>query len=341
MIRFECDYTRGAHPRILAKLVETNEEQSPGYGVDTYCEKAAEIIKNLCRQPNADVHFLVGGTITNLTIISAILRPHEAVISPTTGHISESETGAIEATGHKIITIPTETGKITAEQIRAEVDIPENVHSPRPGMIFISQSTEFGGVYTKAEMLAIKAVANEFGLPLFIDGARLGYALASEELSDVTLADIADICDVFYIGGTKVGALFGEALVIVNDKLKRDFRYLMKQRGGLFAKGRLLGVQFEEFFKDGLYHEVSKYAVRLSMQVKKALNEAGIPLIFPATTNQLFIEFTDEQYAKLSEKYVLMVGERRDGKVLARFCTDWSTREEDVQSFIEDIGNLK
>jgi len=341
MIRFECDYTRGAHPRILARLVETNEEQSPGYGADSYCEKAAEIIKDLCRQKDADVHFLVGGTLTNLTIISSILRPHEAVIAPITGHISDSETGAIEATGHKVITIPTQTGKITAEQIRAVVDIPENVHSPKPGMIFISQSTEFGGVYTKEEMLAIKEVANEFELPLFIDGARLGYALASEEMDDVTLADIAEICDVFYIGGGKVGALFGEALVIVNDKLKRDFRYLMKQRGGLFAKGRLLGVQFEEFFKDGLYNEVSKYAVGLSMRVKKALNEAGIPLAHPATTNQLFIEFTDEEFAKISEKYVLMPWEQSDGMVVARFCTDWGTRVEDVEAFIADIGSLK
>ena len=340
MIRFECDYTRGAHPRILARLVATNEEQSPGYGTDIYCEKAAEIIKDLCRQPEADVHFLVGGTLTNLTIISAILRPHEAVIAPSTGHISESETGAIEATGHKVITIPTETGKVTAEEIRAEVDIPENIHSPRPGMIFISQSTELGGVYTKTEMLAIKKVADEFGIPLFIDGARLGYALASEELIDVTLADIAEICDVFYIGGTKVGALFGEALVIVNDKLKRDFRYLMKQRGGLFAKGRLLGVQFEEFFKDGLYSEVSKYAVGLSMRVKKALEEAGIPLKYPATTNQLFFELTDKQFAKLSEKYVLMPWEQSGGKVIARFCSDWSTREEDIEAFIRDIGSL-
>ena len=340
MIRFESDYTRGAHPRILARLVATNEAQTPGYGADPYCESAAEMIKNLCRQPNADVHFLMGGTQTNLTIITSILRPHEAVIAPETGHIAVAETGAIEATGHKILTIPTKTSKITAEQIRAVVDIPENIHSPRPGMIFISQSTELGDVYTKAEMLAIKAVANEFGLPLFVDGARLGYSFASEAC-DVTLADLAKICDIFYIGGTKVGALFGEAVVIVNDKLKRDFRYIMKQRGGLLAKGRLLGVQFEEFFKDELYYEVSKHAVQLSMQVKKALDEAGISLAYPATTNLLFIEFTDEQFAKMSEKYVLLPWPKGEGITVARFCTDWSTREEDVELFIQDIRNLK
>ena len=340
MIRFESDYTRGAHPRILQRLVKTNEEQTAGYGIDPYCESASEIIKNLCQQPNADVHFLVGGTGTNLTVITSILRPHEAVLAPSTGHIVTSETGAIEACGHKVITIPTETGKITAEQIRAIIDIPDNVHTPRPGMIFISQSTELGGVYTKCELLAIKVVANEFELPLFIDGARLGYALASEEC-DVTLADIAHICDVFYIGGTKVGALFGEAVVIVNDKLKRDFRYIMKQRGGLLAKGRLLGVQFEEFFKDGLYYEVSKHAIKLSMQIKKALSEAGITLKYPAMTNQLFIEFTDEQYALISEKYVLALWMKGNGITVARLCTDWSTREEDVEQLIEDIKALE
>jgi len=340
MIRFENDYTRGTHPRILARLVATNEEQTPGYGTDHYCASAAEIIKNLCGQQDADVHFLMGGTGTNLTVIASILRPHEAVVAPVTGHIAVAETGAIEATGHKIITIPTETGKITAEQIRAVVDIPENIHSPRPGMIFISQSTEVGGVYTKAEMLAIKAVANEFELPLFVDGARLGYALASEEC-DMTLTDIADVCDVFYIGGTKVGAMFGEAVVIVNDKLKRDFRYIMKQRGGLLAKGRLLGVQFEELFKDGLYFEAAKHAVEMSMKIKEALAEAGIPLAYPASTNQLFIEFTEEQFVKISEKYVLLPWMKTPETVIARLCTDWATCAYDVEQLIEDIGNLK
>ena len=340
MIRFESDYTRGAHPKILARLVATNEEQTAGYGTDQYCAKAAEMIKNLCRQPDADVHFLMGGTQTNLTVIASILRPHEAVVAPSTGHIAVAETGAIEATGHKIITIPTKTGKITAEQIHAVVDIPENIHSPRPGMIFISQSTELGGIYTKAELLAIKAVANEFELPLFIDGARLGYAFASEEC-DVTIADIASICDVFYIGGTKMGALFGEAVVIVNDKLKRDFRYIIKQRGGLLAKGRLLGLQFEEFFKDGLYFEVGKHAVKMSQKIKEALSEAGISLRYPAPTNQLFIEFTDEQYAAISEKYVLIPWIYEQGIVVARLITDWMTPEADVAAFIQDIKNIK
>ena len=339
MIRFESDYTRGAHPRILARLVETNEEQTSGYGTDQYCERAAEMIKTLCQQPEADIHFLMGGTQTNLTIIASALRPHEAVVAAETGHIVVAETGAIEATGHKVITIPTETGKITAEQIRAVVDIPENIHSPRPGMVFISQSTELGGMYTKAELLAIKAVANEFEIPLFLDGARLGYTFAAE-VCDVTLADIAAICDVFYIGGTKMGAMFGEAVVIVNDKLKRDFRYMMKQRGGLLAKGRLLGVQFEEFFKDGLYFEIGKHAVKMAIKIKEALAEAGIPLRYPAPTNQLFIEFTEEQFVRISEKYVLLPWIQEQGIVVARLITDWMTPVGEVEAFIQDIKAL-
>ena len=340
MIRFENDYTRGAHPRILERLVATNEEQTSGYGTDSHCSSAAKMIKELCQQPEADVHFLVGGTMTNLTIITSILRPHEAVLAPSTGHIATSETGAIEATGHKVVTIPTKTGKITAEQIRTTLDTPDNVHAPRIGMIFLSQSTELGGVYTKEELLAIKSVSTEFKLPLFIDGARLGYALASEAC-DVTLADMAEICDIFYIGGTKVGALFGEAVVIVNDQLKCDFRYIMKQRGGLFAKGRLLGLQFETLFEDGLYYEVAKHALDMAMQVKDVLSEVGIPLKYPATTNQLFIEFTDEQFVEISKNYVLTPWLKGEGTIVARLCTDWSTHAEDVNQLVNDIKNLK
>jgi len=339
MIRFENDYTRGTHPRILARLIETNEEQTPGYGTDHYCESAANLIKNLCNQPHADVHFLAGGTQTNLTVISSILRPHEAVIAPSTGHIAVAETGAIEATGHKVITIQTETGKITAEQIRKIVDIPENIHSPKPGMIFISQSTEVGNIYTKAEMLEIKKVANEFEIPFFVDGARLGYALAATDC-DWTLEDLAEACDIFYIGGTKVGALFGEAVVIVNDRLKKDFRYLMKQRGALLAKGRLLGVQFEEFFKDGLYYEAAKHGVEMAMRIKAVLEEKGIALKFPATTNQLFIEFTHEQFEKLSEKYTMFPWLKEEKITIARLVTGWCTRSEDVEAFIGDVRGL-
>jgi len=339
MIRFENDYTRGAHPRILTRLVETNEEQTPGYGVDSYCEKAANLIKEKCSRPDADVHFLVGGTQTNLTIITSILRPHEAVIAPATGHIVVAETGAIEATGHKIITIPTATGKITADEIRTVLDVPDNVHSPRPGMIFLSQTTEVGGIYSKAELQAIKAVANEFNVPLFIDGARLGYALAAPT-NDVTLADMAQICDIFYIGGTKVGALFGEAVVIVNEKLKKDFRYIMKQRGGLLAKGRLLGVQFEEFFKDGLYEEIAANGVNMAKKISDALATANISLAYPAQTNQLFVDFSLEQFNKLSEKYSFTPWAKTEDRVVARVVADWSTKIDDVDALVADILSL-
>ena len=339
MIRFENDYTRGMHPRILERLVATNDEQTPGYGVDDHCDKAASLIKNMCNRPDADVHFIVGGTLTNLTIISSILRPHEAVIAPVTGHVAVAETGAIEATGHKVITIPTTNGKINAEQVRAVLETPDNVHAPRPGMIFISQSTELGGVYTKSEMIDLKAVASEFDIPLFVDGARLGYALAAPDC-DVTFADMAAICDIFYIGGTKVGTMFGEAVVIINERLKRDFRYLMKQRGALMAKGRLLGLQFEELFMDGLYEEVSKHALSMARKVTEVLNEVGINLAYPAPTNQLFIEFSEEQFATLSQKYVLAPWSKSPGIVVARFCTDWSTRIEDVEMFIDDLKKL-
>ena len=339
MIHFENDYTRGTHPRILKRLVETNDIQTPGYGVDEHCENAAQLIKKACSMPNADVHFIAGGTLTNLTIISSILRPHEAVVAPATGHIAVAETGAIEATGHKIITIPTTTGKITAAEIKAVLVRPDNVHSPRPGLIFISQSTEVGGIYNKDELSAIKLVADEFNVPLFIDGARLGYALAAEDC-DLTLAEIASLTDIFYIGGTKVGALFGEAVVITNDRLKRDFRYLMKQRGALMAKGRILGLQFEELFRDNLYSEISAYAVSLAMKIKQVLAEVGLTLAYPATTNQLFIEFTEEQFTKISENYILASWERRDDLVVARLCTDWSTHITDVESFIADLRKL-
>jgi len=336
MIRFDNDYTRGMHPRILQRLTETNMEQTPGYGTDHYCESAANHIKKACNNQDIDVHFMVGGTLANLTIIGASLRPHEAVISPSSGHIFTSETGAIEATGHKVITIPTTTGKITADQIHEILKKPENVHSPKPGMIYLSQSTELGGIYTKAELQAIKSMAGQYDVPLFVDGARLGQAMAAESC-DVTLEDMAELCDVFYIGGTKVGALFGEAVVITNDRLKKDFRYLMKQRGGLFAKGRILGVQFEELFKDGLYFEVSKYAVDLAMKLKDAVLEAGLNLAYPAVTNQVFIELTHRQFEKLSEKYAFIPWEKHENHVVGRFCTDWSTLPEHVEELIGDL----
>ena len=343
MIRFDQDYTRGAHELILKKLVDTNYEQTPGYGTDYHCANASEYIRKACKHPDADIHFLVGGTQTNLTIISSILRPHQAVIAAETGHIATSETGAIEATGHKVLTIPTADGKITALQIKKLIEehlrAPGRIHTPKPGMIFLAHSTETGGIYYKKELEEIKAVANEFDLPLFIDGARLGYAIAAKE-SDIDLADLAEICDVFYIGGTKVGALFGEAVVIMNERLKPDFRYIMKQRGALLAKGRLLGLQFEALFEDGLYLEISRQAVSMAMRIKEALIKKGIQLRYEAFTNQLFPVFSELEFKILSEKYILAQWSKENEHIVARICTDWSTQENHVEQFILDVENL-
>ena len=251
MIYFNSDYLEGAHPAVMARLMETNMVQTVGYGEDEYCETAREKIKLACQAPEADVHFLVGGTQTNTTVIAAILRPWQGVLSAVSGHINCHEAGAIESTGHKVITLPTNNGKITAQQVRDYVEWHKNdestEHIVQPGMVYISHPTEGGTLYSKAELTALYDTCKQYSLPLFIDGARLGYGLVADG-SDITLPELARLCDVFYIGGTKVGALFGEAVVIMNEALKKDFRFIMKQRGGRLAKGRLLGIQFDALF---------------------------------------------------------------------------------------------
>ena len=263
MIRFQCDYQEGAHPSILKKMEETNYEQTVGYGNDPYCESARKKIRELCNAPEADVHFLVGGTQTNFTVISAILRPYQGALAAVSGHINVHETGAIEATGHKVLALPSEDGKITAAQIReayeAHWNDADHEHIVQPGMVYISHPTENGTLYEKEELQALSRTCRELGLPLFLDGARLGYGLMSEK-SSLSLSEIAELTDVFYIGGTKVGALFGEAVVITNPALKKDFRYLIKQHGGMLAKGRLLGIQFDVLFTDNLYFDIAKGA---------------------------------------------------------------------------------
>ena len=243
MIRWECDYAEGCHPALLDALTRTNMEQTPGYGVDQHCDRARGLIRDLCQAPEATVEFLVGGTQTNTTVIAAALRPHQGVLCAHTGHINCHETGAIESTGHKVLPLPSEDGKITAQQVRAAVEAhwrdSTHEHVVQPGMMYLSHPTEQGTVYTAQELTAISQVCREFGLPLFVDGARLAYGLAAEK--SVTLPLLYELCDVFYLGGTKVGALFGEAVVISNPALARDFRYLIKQRGGMLAKGRQIG----------------------------------------------------------------------------------------------------
>ena len=302
MIRFECDYGEGAHPRILERLAATNMEQTAGYGEDPHCEAARGYIRELCRMPDADVHFLVGGTQANLTVIAAALRPHQGVIAAESGHINVHETGAIAATGHKVITVPGENGKITAGEVRGVCDShwrdPTHEHIAQPAMVYISNPSEIGTIYTLAELEEISKVCRKCGLPLFMDGARLGYGLACE-LCDYTLADIAALCDVFYIGGTKVGALFGEAVVITDAALKRDFRYIMKQRGAMLAKGRLLGIQFEALFEDGLYFEISRQATELAMKLRAACTAKGYPFLVDSMTNQQFPILPNSQIERL------------------------------------------
>jgi len=345
MIRFENDYTEGAHKRILKRIVETNEKQTPGYGMDEHCEKARDYIRKACDIENADIHFLVGGTQANTTIIASILRPHQGAVAAITGHIAVHETGAIEATGHKVLTLPSDDGKIQADQVKELYDVHWNdvahEHMVQPGLVYISHPTENGTTYSKSELEELRKVCQECGLPLVMDGARLGYGLASKD-SDLSLADIARLCDVFYIGGTKIGALFGEAVVIINDDLKKDFRYLIKQKGGLLAKGRLLGIQFETLFEDGLYYEISNHAVEMAMMIREAFVEKGVPLRYDSKTNQQFPILPNDVLMKLGEKYSFSFWEKIDAThSVVRFCTSWATKKENVEMLIEDIKELE
>lgn len=344
MIRFDCDYLEGAHPLILRKLAETNMEQTIGYGCDPHCERAVELIKKACGKNDCDVHFLVGGTQTNTTVICAALRPHQGVISADTGHINVHESGAIEATGHKVISLPSPDGKLTAEAIKNCYDVHWNdechEHIVQPGMVYISQPTEKGTVYSKTELEEIYSVCRKCGLLLYIDGARLGYALASEGC-DTTLADIAANCDAFYIGGTKIGALFGEALVINNDNLKKDFRYLIKQKGGLLAKGRLLGIQFEVLFENGLYFEISARAIEAAKRIRGIFENHGCKFLSDSKTNQQFPILKNGEIEKLYEDFSF---EKwcaiNENETAVRFCSSWATTDENLDALEKAVEKL-
>ena len=341
MIRFNSDYTEGCHPAILERLVETNMEQTAGYGMDEYCKKAAIKIREACSAPDADVHFLVGGTQTNVTVISAALRHYQGVITATSGHINVHETGALEACGHKCLSIASDDGKLTAEQVAEYTDAhyadASAEHTVQPKMVYISNPTEVGTIYSRAELEALSLVCRKRNLYLFMDGARLGYGLACRE-NDLTLADIAALTDVFYIGGTKVGALFGEAVVITNDELKTDFRYNIKQHGGMLAKGRLLGIQFLTLFEENRYMEISSHAARLAERIKSELTELRIPFMVDSPTNQQFPILPDDVLSSLEKKYAYEYQKRIDENHSAvRFCTSWATREEDVEALLADI----
>lgn len=342
MLFFNCDYTEGAHPRVMDRLLETNMEQTDGYGEDPYCERAREIIRELCGDDTLDVHFLVGGTQTNLTVISAALRPHQGVLAAESGHVNVHETGAIESCGHKVLVLPSGDGKITAQQVdqayRYHIADDSFEHCVQPKMVYISNPTEMGTIYTRAELEGLAGVCRKNGLYLFMDGARLGYGLSAAG-NDLDLKGIAGLCDVFYIGGTKVGALFGEAVVISNPGLKEDFRYIMKQKGAMLAKGRLLGLQFLALLEDGLYFEIGRRANELADKIRDACRKAGYPLLAENTTNQVFTILPDDKLDELKEKYVFSYQHRVDDEHSAvRFCTSWATATENAGALADDIS---
>ena len=342
MIRFNSDYLEGAHPRIMQRLMETNLEQTPGYGEDEYCERARGLIRQLCQAPEADVHFLVGGTQTNLTLLAAVLKPWQGAISADTGHIAVHETGAVEATGHKVIALPGRDGKLEAEAVdeycRLHFSDESHEHMVMPGAVYISNPTEVGTLYSREELLALRAACDRWGLALFLDGARLGYGLASPE-NELDLPFIAAVTDAFYIGGTKQGLLFGEALVITKDAIKPDFRYIIKQKGGMLAKGRLLGVQFEAALQDGMYMEMADHAIRLAMKLRDALRQAGVPFMIESPTNQQFPVLPDDVLEVLKPDFSWATIQKVDDRHTAvRFCTSWATCEADVDSLIGAIN---
>ena len=344
MIYFNNDYSEGCHQKVLDALIRTNMAQTLGYGEDEYCAAAAAKIRKLCGREDAAVHFLVGGTQTNLTVIDAALRPHQGVLCPVGGHINVHETGAVEATGHKVLALPSDDGKITARQVREAVlshrADSSFEHMAQPKLVYISNPTEYGTLYSKAELENLYTVCREMGLYLFLDGARLGYGLAATGY-DVTMEDIARLTDVFYIGGTKVGALFGEAVVITNEALKEDFRYLIKQHGGMLAKGRLLGVQFDALMTDNLYFEISAHAITLADKIRSTLEELGVKHLVPGITNQIFPIFSDELLEELAKEFCFTEMERVDETHRAvRFCTSWATTEENVDKLCAALKRL-
>ncbi len=344
MKRFNCDYQEAAHPRILVRLARTNMDQMPGYGEDEVCDAARARIRALCAAPEADVQFLVGGTQANFTLLAAALRSYQGVLAAQTAHIAVHETGAVEATGHKVLTLPPEDGKITAAQVDAACAAhyadEAHEHMVMPKAVYISQATELGTIYSRAELEAMRAVCDRWQLYLYVDGARLGYAMAAEGC-DVDLPALARLADAFYIGGTKQGALFGEAMVIRNDALKRDFRYVIKQKGGMLAKGWLLGMQFDELLRDDLYFELSRHAVRLAMKLRAALTEMGVPFLLDSPTNQQFPILPDVVLAELGREFSYSYQCRVDESHSAvRLCTSWATTEEDLDALIEELWRL-
>lgn len=339
MLSFESDYTEGAHEQILKRLLETNLEQLSGYGSDPYCESAKEKIKKACKCPDADIYFLVGGTQTNQTVIDSMLAPYEGVAAVSTGHVSTHEAGAIEYTGHKVLELPQHDGKIHAEELEAYLrnfwQDGNHEHMVFPGMVYISHPTEYGTLYSSAELENISAICRAHQIPLYLDGARLGYGLMSRH-TDVTLPLIAECCDAFYIGGTKVGALCGEAVVFTNHSMPKHFMTRMKQHGALLAKGRLLGIQFDTLFTDDLYFRISRHAIDMAELLKKGLHEKGYPFYLESPTNQQFILLEDEELERLKKHVAFGFWEKPDDDhTVVRLATSWATTEEEIAQLME------
>ncbi|MEG1060376.1 MAG: aminotransferase class I/II-fold pyridoxal phosphate-dependent enzyme [Oscillospiraceae bacterium] len=344
MYTFINDYSEGAHERIIDALVKTNRNQTCGYGMDEYCAEARELIKKKLNNDDSIIHFLVGGTQTNMTVIAALLRAHQGVISAVSGHINVHETGAVEATGHKVLTIPTDNGKITAEQVNRLISAhyadSSAEHTVQPGMVYISNPTEVGTIYSVSELTELKKVCEKYEIPLFLDGARLGCALASES-NDLNWNDLTRLTDVFYIGGTKMGALFGEALIFNSPALEKDFRYFIKQRGGMLAKGRMLGIQFAELFRDDLYLELAAHADRLAKKLTDAVRAMGYAFFSDSPTNQVFPILPKSVIEALRENYGFEFWQNIDETHDAiRLVTSWATDETNVDEFTDTLARL-
>lgn len=344
MISFTCDYTEGAHPEILRRLTETNMQQVSGYGEDPFCLSAKEKIRQATGCPDADIFFLVGGTQTNSTIIDALLQSYEGVVAVETGHIAVHEAGAIEFSGHKVLTLPGHDGKMSAADLRLMLEHfhgdPTWPHMVYPGMVYISFPTEYGTIYTKAELSAIYDVCHDYQIPFFIDGARLGYGLSSAA-ADVDLPTLAQLCDVFYIGGTKVGALCGEAVVFPRGNAPRHLFTVIKQHGALMAKGRLLGLQFDTLFTDNLYFRISRHAIDMATQLRQLFASRGIPFYIDSPTNQQFPILTPSQMQALDGKVLFEVWDTLpDGRCVTRFATSWATPQAHIDQLCKNLDGL-
>ncbi len=342
MLYFSCDYSEGAHESVLRRLIETNMEHLSGYGADCYSERAKEKIRTACGDDQADVFFLVGGTQTNAVVIDALLARYEGVVCAETGHINVHEAGAIEFTGHKVMPLPHNEGKLRAEEVEKYIETfysdENHDHMVFPGMVYISHPTEYGTLYSLAELKALSAVCRRFDIPLYMDGARLGYALASRD-TDVSLKDVAQYCDAFYIGGTKVGALCGEAVVFPRTRAPKHFMTVVKQRGAMLAKGRLLGIQFDALFTDDLYMTISRHAIDMAEKLKQGLKRLGYSLLLDSPTNQQFVILENRQMEVLREEVTFSFWEKYDeNHTVVRFATSWATKEEDVDALLECLS---